>query len=280
MAAGAVRLGAQFYLNGWIRMIPVGETRPVRSERFAFLLGWLPRRWRPIFWKDISIVTRDFRVSFQLYSLGVLMCLFPFLTLLSQNASFPEGSRPVAALASALGAAVIVASQAGMMIVPLEGRAGFRLLAAPLKPIEVAATKWLVAVLLTLPIVAAQVAIISLGFKRPVGEALIGAVLALAGSFLGAGFGVFMGAAFGNFDWDHPKKMIRSGAQLGWGIGVGAIVVALTMVIQLGVVVGDEFAPGLVRPLLPVAALVASAGVAALGVSFAAKKLARLEWVG
>jgi hypothetical protein len=279
LAAGAIQLGARFYLNGWIRMIPIGETQPVRSERFTFLLGWIPRRWRPIFWKDISIVTRDFRVSFQLYSLGILMCVFPFLTLLGQRATLPEGSQPLAALASALGASVIVASQAGMMAVPLEGRAGFRLFAAPLRPIEIAATKWLVAVILTLPIVVGQVAIISLGFQRPVVEALIGGVLSLAGALLGAGFGVFMGAAFGNFNWDHPKRMLRSGAQLGWGIGVGFIVVVLTLVIQIGVGVGDNFAPRIFRPLLPVIALTISTVLSFFSVTFAARKLSRLEWL-
>jgi hypothetical protein len=279
LAVGAVQLGARFYLDGWIRMIPVGETRPVRSERFAFLLGWLPGRWRPIFWKDFSIVTRDFRISFQLYSLGILMCLFPFLTLLGERTMMPEESRPLAALASALGASVIVASQAGMMAVPLEGRAGFRLLAAPLSALEIAATKWLVAVVLTLPVVAGQVGVISLAFRRPITESLIGGVLSLSGALLGAGFGVFMGAAFGNFQWDHPKRMLRSGAQLGWVIGVGAIVGILTIVIQVGVVVGEDVAPHIFRPILPLAALVLSTSVALFSVLAAARRISRLEWV-
>ncbi len=280
LAAVAVTLGARSYLDGWIRLATVSENRVMRGEKFTFLLRVLPSRWRPVFWKDMTTVARDFRLSFQLYSLGILMCLFPFVSLMSQGTEdLVEGGRMLVAFASAIGSSVVVASQAGMMTVPLEGKAGFRLLAAPLTALEISVTKWLAALLLSLPIVAAQIVVIRLGFQQSASESLLGGVLALAGALAGSGFGVFMGATFANYEWDHPKRMVHSGAQIAWGAGVGVIVVFLAVVVQLAMIVGESTSRDLAEPLYPILILAVGLVTSAAGVALAARRFRRMEWI-
>ncbi|TPW15421.1 MAG: hypothetical protein FD129_890, partial [bacterium] len=66
LVAVSIRLAAHSYRDGWIRLASVSVSRQVYSERFSFLLDLVPKEWRPLLWKDLTIVARDFRLSFQL----------------------------------------------------------------------------------------------------------------------------------------------------------------------------------------------------------------------
>jgi hypothetical protein len=276
----SVSLAARSYRDGWIRLAPVSPNRKVRSERFTFLLDLLPATWRPLLWKDLTLVARDFRLSFQLYSLGLLMCLFPFMTLTTQ----PEAERvvlaPLTALACAVGAAVVVGSQAGIMLVPLEGRSAWRLLGSPMATRSVSVVKWLAAVLLTLPVVGGQVVLLKFAFQRSLEESLTGGLVALAAAAIGAGFGTWTGAAFGNFDWDHPRRMITPGAQILWGLGVGLITGGMVFLSQATLWSSTPLLAGFPSPALTLLVVVAGVGFGLLGAFAAGRKLARLEWTG
>jgi hypothetical protein len=276
----SVSLAARSYRDGWIRLAPVSPHRKVRSERFTFLLDLLPATWRPLLWKDLTLVARDFRLSFQLYSLGLLMCLFPFMTLTTQ----PEAERvvlaPLTALACAVGAAVVVGSQAGIMLVPLEGRSAWRLLGSPMATRSVSVVKWLAAVLLTLPVVGGQVVLLKFAFQRSLEESLTGGLVALAAAAIGAGFGTWTGAAFGNFDWDHPRRMITPGAQILWGLGVGLITGGMVFLSQATLWSSTPLLAGFPSPALTLLVVVAGVGFGLLGAFAAGRKLARLEWTG
>jgi hypothetical protein len=280
LVLASVSLAARSYRDGWIRLAPVTPHRKVRSERFTFLLGLLPAGWRPLLWKDLTLVARDFRLSFQLYSLGILMCLFPFMTLTTQ----PEAERvvlaPLTALACAVGAAVVVGSQAGIMLIPLEGRSAWRLLGSPMTPRSVSVVKWLAAVLLTLPVVGGQVALLRFAFQRSLEESLTGGLVALAAAAIGAGFGTWTGAAFGNFDWDHPRRMITPGAQILWGLGVGLITGGMVFLSQATLWSSTPLLAGFPSPPLTLLVVAAGVGFGLLGAFAAGRKLERLEWGG
>jgi hypothetical protein len=106
----------------------------------------------------------------------------------------------------------------------------------------------------------------------------MGGVLAVAGSLLGAGFGVLMGAAFANFQWDHPRRMIRPGAQLAWGLGVGAIIVFMALLVQMGTLMEGVPALEFLKPIAPLGALLLAGLLSLLGVGLAARRIGKLEW--
>ncbi len=273
----SIRLAAHSYRDGWIRLASVSTGRQVRSERFTFLLKLVPRDWRPMLWKDLTIVARDFRLSFQLYSLGLLMCLFPFMTL-ATSSSEAAVMAPLTALSCALGAAVVVGSQAGIMLIPMEGRSAWRLLAAPVSPLNLALIKWLTATILTLPVVIGQAALLVLAFQRSFLEAFTGGLIALGASLLGAGFGTWTGVSFANFEWDHPRRMITPGAQIIWGLGVGLITGGMVFLSQAAVWSSTPLLTGFPSPAISLLLLVIGAGFGMLGARSAGRKLARMEW--
>ncbi|MDZ4806089.1 MAG: hypothetical protein SGI90_14615 [Candidatus Eisenbacteria bacterium] len=277
LVAVSIRLAAHSYRDGWIRLASVATSRQVRSERFTFLLNLVPRDWRPLLWKDLTIVARDFRLSFQLYSLGILMCLFPFMTLATSSS---EGAvmAPLTALSCALGAAVVVGSQAGIMLIPMEGRSAWRLLAAPVSPQNLAVIKWLTATCLTLPVVVGQAVLLMLAFHRSFHEAFTGGLIALGAALLGAGFGTWTGVSFANFEWDHPRRMISPGAQIIWGLGVGLITGGMVFLSQAAVWSSSPLLTGFPSPGVALLVLLVGTGIGALGALRAGHKIARMEW--
>lgn len=276
----SIRLAARFYLDGWIRLAPMAETRRVRSERYTFLLRLLPSAWRPVLWKDLTIVARDFRVSFQLYSLGLMMCLFPFMTLSASEAGDATALAPLTALACAVGASVVVGAQAGLMLVPLEAKSAWRLLGSPLPPQQVAAVKWTAAILLTLPVVVAQWVLLRLVFNRSWLEAIDGGVIAFAASLVGSAFGLWAGASFANFQWDHPRRMITPGAQIVWALGVGLITGGMVFFSQVSLWGGEGLLPSFPGSGTAVASLVVALVIGVLTTRSIARRLGRQEWGG
>jgi hypothetical protein len=277
LVALSIRLAASSYREGWIRLASVSANRPVRAERFTFLLKLVPPDWRPLLWKDLTIVARDFRLSFQLYSLGVLMCLFPFMTL-ATSASEAAVMAPLTALSCAVGAAVVVGSQAGIMLVPMEGRSAWRLLAAPVSGRHLAIIKWLSATCLTLPVVVGQSALLVLAFHRTLTEGFTGALIALGAALIGAGFGTWTGTSFANFDWDHPRRMITPGAQIIWGLGVGLITGGMVFLSQAAVWSSTPLLTGFPSPGVALLVVILGAAFGAVAALMAGRKLRRMEW--
>lgn len=266
---------AGLYRTGWALAGATAETEHLVRRPWERLLVGLPRPLRAVFWKDLCLVGRDFRLMFQLYSIGAMFCVFPFVMLMSRGAPLPAQLRPVMAMAAALGTAVIVSSQAGMMLVPVEGVAGFRMLTAPLRPRALALAKWLAAFFLTLPIVALQLPVIGLGFGLGLTQAVTGTLWGVVGAVAGSALGLLLGAAFPNFAWDHPKRIVQPTAQMGWGFGVALIVTALSIMGQLG----GYFLPGwLGGPWLPLLVLLPAGAGAAIVIAITGRLLAELEW--
>lgn len=276
LAGLAVAACAGLYRSGWARTGADVETENLKLPRWDRLLIGCPAGMRAVFWKDLCLVGRDFRLMFQLYSIGAMFCVFPFVMLMSRGTPLPAAMRPVMAMAAALGTAVIVSSQAGMMLVPVEGGAGFRMLTAPLRARDLALTKWLAAFFLTLPIVALQLPVIGFGFGLGFAAALTGTLWGVVGAVAGSALGVLLGAAFPNFAWDHPKRIVQPAAQMGWGLGVALIVLALSVMGQLGSYLLTGWLGG---PLLPLLMLGPAGLGAAVGIAVTARLLRELEWL-
>lgn len=280
LVALSIRQAARSYLEGWVRLAPVADTHRVKSGQYRFLMRLMPGAWRPVLRKDLTIVTRDFRIGFQLYGLGALMCLLPFMTRSAQPGGDPSNLSPMAGLASAVGASVLVGSQAGILVVPMEGRAAWRLLYSPLPLRHLAAAKWVGAMLLTLPVVLAQSALLRLLFDRSWAESLHGGLIAFASALAGTAFGVWVGAAFANFDWDHPRRMITPGAHVIWTIGVGIIAFAIVLFIQLSHWGGAGILPGFPGAGIAFGSLAAAGVCGFVAMQGTIRRLERREWGG
>lgn len=276
LTALSVVLCADLYREGWIQLTTVDQNLRTRTPEWFRRLVLLPRPHRAFLIKDLCLIGRDFRLTFQLYSIGALLSTFPFIVRLSRGGVAPEGVDALMAMGCALGTTVIVACQAGMMVVPVEGLAGFRLVAAPLPRHELALTKWLVALTLSLPVVLLQWPVVRLGFGRPLAETLRDLGLALCGAMLGGGLGLLLGAALPNFRWDHPKRMVKPLAQMIWALGVAAIVLGMAVAGQLPGLLAAT-GPGLVLGWSLLALAPAGVGGAA-AVIVAGRLISELEW--
>lgn len=278
VTALCVGICAGLYREGWIQLTAVDQNRRTRTPEWWRRIILLPPPHRAFLIKDICLIGRDFRLTFQLYSIGALLAMFPLVVLLSRGSPVASSANSLLTLTTAIGACVVVACQAGMMVVPVEGRAGYRLVAAPLPRHELALTKWLAALTLTLPVVLLQWPLARFGFGSPTVEAFRATGLAFCGAMLGSAFGLLLGAALPNFNWDHPKRMVQPLAQLIWAVGVGVIVLAMAIIGQLEQLMGSTLAVGWLLPGLSIATVVVAGGGAAAAIMVAGRLLAELEW--
>lgn len=276
----SIRQAARSYLEGWIRLAPVADTRRVRGQQFRLLLFLMPETWKPILRKDLTMVARDFRIAFQLYGLAALMCLLPFMSRSARLGGESPSLAPLAGLASAIGASVLVGSQAGILVVPMEGRAAWRLFCSPLPLRQLAAAKWVGAILLALPVVLVQAVLLWLVFERPWVESFHGGLMAFAAALAGSAFGVWVGTAFANYAWDHPRRMITPGAHVVWTIGVGIIAFAMVLLVQVSHWGGSGILPAIPGAAVSSGCLILAAACGLLVTRATARRLERRDWSG
>jgi hypothetical protein len=216
--------------------------------------------------RDLLLFSRESGVMTQSLVVAAFLLLYPFVGARGgPGDGIPGlGLSPVTVLFAAF-----FGGQVGSRMLALERLAFWRNLVLPLGRQLALASKLAVGLMFTTAVTLA-IGLIHYAFQAP---SDIGSVfMTVLFSWIGFAVGLVAGAYWGNFKWDHPKRMLK---------GSGGFVYAfLMMVVGLGsyglTYLSYRYLSALANPVALVAVL--SLGILSISYIASALRLANMEW--
>ncbi len=249
------------------RLIETGRF-PEASGGFARSRSWWTGPSGPVaamVRKDLTVFAREGRLGLRLLSSATVTFVVLWLVV---------GASRVGAVAPALLLVFILASEAGTLVIPSEGRAVVWSSMAPVTPRRFILAKTASALMLTVTVTAPFALGLGL-FKRWSPESW--GQMAVAGpavALFGVAMGLFLAVRWGRFDWDDPRRMLQPAAHL-----VHALVMLTGFVLMAGAGAAFEFgASGFAPWVLGLLTALCAAG-AVLGLVDAVRIARAKEWV-
>ena len=215
--------------------------------------------------KDTLVFLREGRLGLRVLSsaLSTLMVIW-----------FVFAHQPSAGGSPALLMLFLIASEAGMLVIPSEGKGIVWTAGSPLSPRAFVLAKLGIALFFTA--VTASVPILILGLGRDWNAGAWGTAF-LAGPavvVMGASVGILLATRWGRLDWDDPRRMLQPAAHLLHGL---FIVVAFALVAVAGALSAETARTARVWALAGLGA--ASVLVAWSSLALAIRAAARKEWL-
>lgn len=232
---GCLLLAERVYYRG-LSALQSEAVRQRKRKKPRTIAIPLPDRVRSPLW---AIAIKDLRTTFRNFNLLINIAIFPLMVILmpvlmSQNQKMPSGIGHLVQYFLIFFLLIMAASQMGMRTVPLEGKGFWLLLTSPLALEKILWSKLWSSLFLVMLIAVAG--LVSLGLLRGVDVtfSLFTAVASLCAAAGAAALGIWQGAAYANFDWTNPKRMIKGAGgitfvfiNLGY-IAVWAVIIGLT----------------------------------------------------
>ncbi len=215
--------------------------------------------------KDVLVFLREGRLGLRLLSSALITAAVLWFVL---------GASPAGAEAPALVLIFILASEAGTLVLPAEGRAVVWPAGAPLPARRFVLAKLLAALLFTGTVTSAFLFLMGIVMRWPLVMWVEMAVLGPLVALFGASLGLFLAARWGRFDWDDPRRMLQPAAQL-----FHAALMVMGFVLAATAAALSELTEGLFQ----LGALAAMAGLclvlSGIGIADAVRTLSRKEWL-
>lgn len=259
LSSAAYAFTARYYANGVAEEVAAMP----RTARAGLELGGSPLTAHVR--RDMLLLSRESGVLMQGLIMAIFLLLYPFI---ANQGNLDEISvlpfSPVRALFAAF-----FGGQVGSRLIPLERLGFWQNLTSPGGRRLTLASKLIVGLALV-TVVASIVSVIHLAAGKASG--LSSVIYTLAFVWTGFSVGIPMSVFFGNFKWDHPKRMLKGGG--GFFYALFVMIAALTLYGAL--FAAQRFASGIVSPIIPLVALVA--GFLVVSVVVAQIKLENMEW--
>lgn len=169
-------------------------------------------RWALIA-RDIKFFLRDSRQTVQLLMFSVIILVFPFITRQNMHGLAGTAREYMPFLYPLLLTALFSSTNAARMI-PLEGLSFGLLKVGPQPFHRIVLTKNLLAAAFGSLCGTGSVLITAWLYQSSVVQTLQTITVLLGLNLGAAGLGGFFGAAFGKFDWEHPKRMLTGAGNL------------------------------------------------------------------
>jgi hypothetical protein len=218
----------RIYLTGWVRVAPAGGKRRVRRNfPLRSLLGWLPSFEKSVVSTTASLFFRDPQQIMPVATITIMMALFPFL--MGRRA----GSiiSPAVILQSFAALSFIGSMNLAVNATLIDGRNFWLILCSPRSPMRKIFSKLLVSAFFFIPLAAA--AAVAFRAAGVIGWAMVPRALWFAScmTILGSGIGVMLAMVYGDWQWEIPKRMLKtSGRLLMLGVmGAFFAVIAITV---------------------------------------------------
>jgi hypothetical protein len=215
--------------------------------------------------KDTLVFLREGRLGLRLISSAATTLMVIWFVFAHQGSA---GGSP------ALLMLFLISSEAGMLVIPSEGKGMVWTAGSPLSPRVFVLAKMGVAMFFTA--VTASVPLLVLGLGRDWPPRAWG-VAFLAGplvALMGASAGILLAARWGRLDWDDPRRMLQPAAHLLHGV---FIVVGFIAVATAGALATEDALA--VRTWALAALAGASALVTWFSLALAIRAVARKEWL-
>ncbi|MDZ7373451.1 MAG: hypothetical protein ONB23_05715 [candidate division KSB1 bacterium] len=264
---GTARLADSLWAGGF------GEAGTLRRKKLTETLP-APKirgRFREFLTREAVLLVRDYHQLMRVIVLAVVAIAIPAVA----RTGGEESGAPWQALLMPLFLVAVAGVQFAALLIPLEGRAFWLIRVGPGAIRNIVLAKWLIGGMATGLVLAAAVSVAA--FTSHVGPTVL---WALPGCFLVAvaatAVGLLIGAYFGQFDWDHPRRALRSPA--GFLMMGGALALAVGIVGPVAVVAKLVRTQGFAIFLVADLVALAEALLAALAVAPAIRRLQKLEW--
>jgi hypothetical protein len=278
---GCLLLAERVYYRGLsaLQSETVRERKRKKTGPTAVLL---PGRVSNPLW---AVATKDFRTLYRNFNLLINVAIWPVMIILmpvvmsqTHKGSSGESQYPFSFLILFL--LVMASNQLGMRSVPSEGKGFWVLLTSPLGVQKVLWSKFWLALGLTLVMTLAGLVAIKLIRGTDVALSIFAGVGSLCAAAGAAALGIWQGAAYANFDWTNPKRMIKGAG------GVAFVFINLGYIVVWAVLIGLIY---LAMKALHLPVWLATAALALVGTSVAwaltllsikraAVSIARREW--
>jgi ABC-2 type transport system permease protein len=213
MIGVSISLAERMYTTGWSRVSPgVGKARTVgRRDHLYRIFSWLPSVERAILSTTTRLFMRDPQQVMPIITITIIMSVFPIFA--GRSRSGPVLT-PSVLLMSLLAVSFVGSLQLAANATVIDGRSFWITLSAPCSAKRKLASKLLVSVFFFVPLAF----VITLAF-------LIAGILdwahliklvwiAASVSCMGGGFGILLAVYYGDWEWDIPRKMLRTSGRL------------------------------------------------------------------
>jgi ABC-2 type transport system permease protein len=254
----ALKLTSRYYAAG------ISEEVAIPSAAVAGIrMGGSPlmahiRRDLVILWREPGVVSQS------LIMLAFLL-LYPFISGKDELASF--SSLPLSPISAIF--AAMFGGQISSRLIPLERLGFWQNLAMP-NGRNLTITSKMILGLVFVTVLSAIVGIVHFATGRIENPSAI--LLTIGFAWAGLAFGFPMGIIFANFNWEHPRRMMKSG---------GAFLYALIMMVaSMGLYgllfVASRFLSGFINPIVFI--FLIAIGFLAISLAISLIKLANMEW--
>lgn len=218
MFALSIVLAERIYLAGWTRTAPSGKkakrAKRVRARPASTSAGfwrWLPPTERSILKTTTYLFIRDPQQITPIATLTIMMGVLPFF--MGRQGRF-AGHNPLVLLYSVLCLSFVGSMNLAMSAVVIDGRAFWRLLIAPSSSLKKLLAKLLVSASFFVPLASAVV--VAFRIAGLVDWFFVPKAIWLAACLtaLGASLGLLIGISYADWEWDIPKRMIKTWGRL------------------------------------------------------------------
>jgi ABC-2 type transport system permease protein len=277
MVAVSITLAQRVYMTGWSRISPgTGKARKGRrKDRLLRVYGWLPSVERSIVSATTRLFLRDPQQIMPIFTITVVMSVFPFIA--RKSSSGPLFS-PGVLLMSLIAVAFVGSLQLAANATLIDGKSFWITLSAPCSARRKLAAKLLVSMFFFIPLtLAIALAFLAGGIVDWAYVAKL-AWIAASMSCMGGAFGILFAVYFGDWEWDVPKKMLRTSGRLLMAAVMVCFFIGFTIVFSASSKMRGAPLPGLGGWLaFPVMGLIAAA-VTGLVLRLSAARLEQMEW--
>jgi hypothetical protein len=215
--------------------------------------------------KDTLVFLREGRLGLRLASSAVTTLMVIWFVFAERGS--PGGSSSLLVL-------FLIASEAGMLVIPSEGKGMVWVAGSPFTPRAFVLAKLGVALVFTAITASVPLLVLGLGRDWP---ARAWGVAFLAGppvALMGASAGILLAARWGRLDWDDPRRMLQPAAHL---LHAVFIIVGFIAVATAGALASEDALA--VRTWALIALAAASALVTWASLALAIRAAARKEWL-
>lgn len=216
----SVVFASRIYLAGWVRVAPAGGRKRIRrSPGAGRLIAWLPAPERSMVSTTASLFLRDPQQLMPVATITIMMALFPFLIARSRAGSLIS---PGVILQSFAALSFIGSMNLAVSATMIDGRNFWIILSAPRSAMRKLFSKLLVAAFFFIPLTTAG-ALVFRAFGFLTWSMVPGAIwFAACMTVLGGSVGVMLAMTYGDWQWELPKRMLKTSGRL-FMLGVMAV---------------------------------------------------------
>lgn len=236
------------------------------------------QRFGAIFLRDFKLLTRDTRQLMNIFMFAMMMLILPLLQKPDQVDSDFSLYFPYIFL---IIFASLIAGQISSRLIPLEGKAFWITKLSPKPSSTILFEKFVLGFITSMLLAWTAVIIIGIYFHHPLRLIVLALLASMSFSGVLSSVGILLATYYGQFDWDHPKRMLSSAGALLLSLSSIIIVAAIGGSAALIYVIGNSmgFSIDSLDFLAGGYVLILSSLLIILIINMSGKKMDKMEWI-